>query len=105
VALLAEYVIEAYRARSELRVFDAEFGAALADEAAHRSGLADAAEVSLHIGHEARDSGLAEGLGEDLEGYGLAGSGGSGDKAVAVSHPAANGYGTLRPVGHIQSVS
>ena len=78
MALLAEDVEEADGAGLELRVGYAEGILALLDERGHLPRLADAAEVALHVGHEAGDAGLAEGLGEDLQGDGLAGARGAG---------------------------
>ena len=85
-ALLAEDVEEAGGAAGELRVFDTEFGHAFFDESAELSGLADAGKVAFHVGHEAGDACLGEGLCENLQGYGLAGTGGAGNQAVAVGH-------------------
>ena len=48
--------------------------------------LAHAAEVALHIREENRHAEVGKGLRHNLEGYGLAGSGGSGYEAVAVRH-------------------
>ena len=102
--LLAEDIEESYRAACKLRVRNAELSTALLYETAHFSGLADAGEVSLHVGHEARDSRLAECLGEDLEGDSLSGTGGSGNEAVSVGHLSANRNRTFRPVGYVQPV-
>ena len=53
---------------------------------ADRSGLGDAGQVALDVGHEDRHAAPAEGLGEGLQGDGLAGAGGAGDQAVPVGH-------------------
>ena len=102
MALLAEYVIETDGASVEIGILDAELGAAFLDEAGHAAGLADAAEVALHVGHEAGDTGFAERLCQHLEGDGLSGTGGSGDESVAVGHFTEDGDGTLRAVGDIE---
>ena len=102
MALLAENVEEADRAALELRVLNAEFRQALLNEAGKLAHLADAAEIALHIGHEARDAGLAEGFGQDLEGDGLTGTGGAGDESVAVRHFADDGDRAVGAVGNIQ---
>ena len=99
--LLAEHIVEAGGAAGELRILDAEFGKALLDEAAQASGLADTGQVALHVGHEARHAGLAEGLGQHLEGHGLARARGTGDEAVAVGHLAYDADGTLRAVSNV----
>ena len=50
------------------------------------AGLGDAGQVALDVGHEDRHAAPAEGLGEGLQGHGLAGAGGAGDQAVPVRH-------------------
>ena len=102
MALLAEHVEEADRAALELRILDAEFRQTLLDEPGELAHLADAGEVALHVGHEARDAGLAEGFGQDLEGDGLTGTGGAGDESVAVRHFADDGDRAVGAVGNIQ---
>ena len=47
--------------------------------------LGEAGEVALHVGQEDGDAGGGEGLGQDLQGDGLAGAGGARDQAVAVA--------------------
>ena len=86
----------------EIGILDTELGAAFLDEAGHGTGLAYAAEVALHVSHEAGDTCFAEGLCENLEGDGLAGTGGSGDEPVAVGHFAEDGDWTLRSVGNVE---
>ena len=104
MTLLPENIEETYWTACELRVGNAEFCTSLLNESAHFSGLADAGEVSLHVGHEARDARLAECLGEDLEGDSLSGTGGSGNEAVSVGHLSANRNRTFRPMGYVQPV-
>ena len=70
----------------ELRVGNAKLRAAFLNEAAHLTCLADTRKVSFHVSHEARYTRLTEGLGEDLEGDGLTGTGGTGDETVTVGH-------------------
>ncbi len=101
VALLAEYIEELHRAALELRVFNAEFRAALLDKAAHGAALADAGEVALHIGHETGNAGLAEGLGQHLQRDGFTGTGGTGNQAVAVGHLSTDGDGAVGAVRHV----
>ena len=104
VALLAEDVEEAHGASLEFGIGDAEGVLAFLDEAAHGARLADAAEVAFHIGHEAGDTCLAEGLGHHLKGDGLAGTCGSGDEAVAVGHAADDRQSSLVAMGDVQSM-
>ena len=102
VALLAEYVEKAHGAALELGILDTEFGHPLLDEAGQASGLADAGEVALHVGHEAGYSYLAECLRKDLEGDGLAGAGRAGDESVAVGHFTADGNRPVVAVGYVE---
>ena len=95
MTLLAIDVEKAHRAALEFGVLDTELRHPLLDEAGQATRLADAGEVALHVGHEAGDSDLAEGLCKDLEGDGLAGAGRAGDEAVAVGHFPADGNGTV----------
>ena len=50
-------------------------------------GLADAGEIAFDVGGEDRHADAAERLGHDLQGHGLAGTGGAGDQAVAIGEP------------------
>ena len=86
VTLFAIHVEETCGAAVEVGVLDAKFGAALLDEAAHLSRLADAREVAFHIGHEARHTSLAEGFGKHLKGDGLTRTRGTCNHAVTVGH-------------------
>ena len=86
IALFAKDVPESHGARLELRILDAELGTTLLDEARHGACLADAAQVALHVGHEARHTGLAECLGQHLQRNGLARTCGTCNKAMAVTH-------------------
>ena len=86
IALFTKDIPETHGARLELRILDAELDATLLYEARHSTGLADAAQVPLHIGHKARHTGLAECLGQHLQRNGLARTCGTGDKAMAVTH-------------------
>ena len=99
--LLAKYVKETYRALFKLWVFNPELGAAFLNESAHGTRLADAAQVTLHIGHETGHSGLTESLGQNLQRNGLACTGSSSYQSVAVGHLAANRDGTILPMCYI----
>ena len=103
MALLAENIEELHRAALELRIFNAEFSAALLDKAAHGAALADAGEVALHIGHKTGNAGLAEGLGQYLQGNGFTGTGGAGYESVAASHLALKGNGAVGRMRNVQS--
>ncbi|MNQ78565.1 hypothetical protein D3C85_934800 [compost metagenome] len=59
-------------------------GDALGDLALRLAGGAEAAQIALDVGGEHRHAGIAEQLGEALQGDGLAGAGGAGDQPVAV---------------------
>ena len=104
MSLLAEYVVETYRAALELRILDSEFRHSLLYEAAGPSGLGYSGKVSLHVGHEARDAGLAEALGHHLQGDGLSGSCGSGYKSVPVGHLPYDGERPFFAVGYPEPV-
>ena len=88
----------------ERRFLQAELRQAFLDETGHLAHLADAAEVSLHVRHEAGHARLAEGFGDHLQGDGLAGAGRAGDEAVAVGHFAAEGDRAVGAVGDVESV-
>ena len=105
-ALLAEHIIEPHGAtlEGEVLLLHAELWQPFLDKARQFAWLADAGEVPLHVGHETRHTGLAETLGDDLQGHRLARSRSSGDQAVAVSHIAQDADGTVRPVGDVESV-
>ena len=104
VALLAKDIEETHGAALELGVGDAEGVFAFLDKRTHLASLADAREVALHIGHKAGYAGLAEGLGHHLQGDGLTGARGSGDKPMTVGHTATNRKRTIIAVRYIQSV-
>ena len=86
MALLSEHVEEAYGATLEFCFADSELRHPLLDESAESSGLGNAGQVTFHVGHEARNTGLAEGFRHDLEGDSLAGTCGSGNQTVPVCH-------------------
>ena len=98
IALFTKDIPETHGARLELRILDAELGATLLYEARHSTGLADAAQVPLHIGHKARHTGLAECLGQHLQRNGLARTCGTCNKAMTVTHLA---YQVDRAVGRM----
>ena len=50
------------------------------------SGLRQAGQVALDVGHNDRDTGCRELLGKALQRLGLAGAGGPGDQPVPVDH-------------------
>ncbi|MCY1291949.1 hypothetical protein D9M70_411560 [compost metagenome] len=58
---------------------------ALQDEILGLADRADAGEIALDVGAEDGDAGIGKTFGEDLQGDGLAGSGGAGDQAMAVA--------------------
>ena len=102
MSLLAEHVINSYRATGELGILNTEFRHSLLDESAHGSRLADAAQVSLHVGHEAGNTCLTESFCKHLERYCLSCTGSSGDKSMAVGHFAANRYRAFLAMGDIE---
>ena len=102
MSLFAENIEETDRAVLELRVLDAEFRETFLNETGEFSDLADTGQVAFHIGHEARNAGLAEGLCQNLQGDRLARTGGTGDKAVAVGHLAHNTDRAVLAMGYIQ---
>ena len=102
VALLSVHVEKAHGAALELGILYAELRQALLDEAAQLTHLGDAAEVSLHIGHETGDAGLAESLCQHLQGNGFTGTGGSGDESVAAGHLSGEGDGAVGRMGNVQ---
>ncbi len=53
---------------------------------ARAAGPGETGKVALDVGHEDRHAQGAEGLGETLQGHGLAGARGAGDESVAVAH-------------------
>ena len=87
---------------TEIILEEKELRKALLDETGELAHLADAAQVALHVGHETRHAGLAEGFGQHLQGDGLAGAGGAGDEAVAVRHLADDGDRAVGGVGYVQ---
>ena len=95
MALLPIHVEKAHRAALELGVGDTELRQALLNEAGKLAHLGDAAEVSLHVGHEAGHAVLAEGLCQNLQGNRFTGTGGSGNKSVTASHLAHQGEGSV----------
>ena len=104
VPLFAEYIVETYRTAFELqcRGVHAPFGTSLLDELAQSSRLRDARKVALHVGHEARNTGLRERFRQDLQGNGLTGTCGTGYQSVPVGHLS---YDVDRPfsrMGHIE---
>ena len=102
VALFAVNVEEADGAGLECRVFDAEFRHAFLDEAGGPARLGNAAQVTLHVGHETGDAGLGEGFGHHLQGDGLAGSRRPGNQSVAAQHLGVQRNRSVLGMGHIQ---
>ena len=103
VALLPVHVEKAHRTALELRILYAELRQALLYEAGKLAYLRDAAEVSLHIGHETGYAGLAESLCQHLQGNGFTGTGGTGDESVAAGHLPLQGDGAIGRMGHIEA--
>ena len=98
---LAIDVENTHGATRKLRIGDTELGATLLDETTHRTLLADAREVALHIGHKAGHTRLREGLGQHLQRHGLTRTRRTGDQAVAVGHTALDRDLSRRAVSHI----
>ena len=101
--LLPENIEEAHGAALELRIVDAEFRQTLLDETRQLAHLRNAAEVALHIGHEAGNAGLTEGFGQHLQGHGFSGSGSTGDKTVPAGHLAHQRNRTVFRMGYVQA--
>ena len=104
MTLLSVDIEETHRATGELWGSNAEFGTALLYESAHRTGLADAGKITLHVSHETRHASLTEGLGNDLKSHCLTCSGSSGNQSMAISHFSAYRDGAGRAVGHIKAM-
>ena len=104
VSLLPIDIKETDWTRTEFRRFYTEFCTSLLDESAHSSGLAYSRKVSFHISHKARHSCLTECFGQDLKGYGLTCTGGTGNESVAVRHFSADRNRACGAVGYIESV-
>ena len=102
VPLLAIDIIESNRARLELRGVKSEFRQSLLDEAAHLSGLADARQVALHVGHEAWHSRLAETFGHHLQRHRFSRTRGTGYESVTVGHFTDNTDGSVGPMGNVK---
>ncbi len=102
MTLFAEDVVESDGTGLELRVLNAELGHALLDETAHLACLRDAAEVALHISHEAGHACLAERLGHHLQRDGLSCTRGSGNESMTVGHLTCNAERTVGAMGDIQ---
>ena len=66
--------------------------------------LADAAQISLHVGEEYRHADARKLLGEHLQRDGLAGAGGTGDEAVAVAHGGEHGELGVAGLGNDERV-
>ena len=103
VTLFAEDVIETYRTSLELWVRNLEFGEALLDEATHLSYLRDTAEVTFHVGHEAGNACLAEGLCHDLQGDSFSCTCGTGDESMSVCHLTCNAECAVSAMGNVKS--
>jgi hypothetical protein len=85
MAFGAEQVPVDRRKGAALVALDLELRGALHSLGVRAAGLADAGEVSLHVGHEDRHAIGGEALGECLQGHGLAGAGRARDQAMAVA--------------------
>ncbi|MNZ87072.1 hypothetical protein D3C78_1059210 [compost metagenome] len=80
-------------------------GDALGDLAFRFADRAESAQVTLDVGGEHRHAGIAERLGEALQGDGLAGAGGAGDQAVAVGQAQQAGDRLARRIGAKQELT
>jgi len=86
VSFFAEDVPEGDRVGGEGEVLEVEEAGAFLDAWVGQSWAAHAGEVAFDVGEEDGDTASAEGFGEDLEGDGFAGTGGSGDEAMTIGH-------------------
>ncbi len=102
MSLLPEDVEKAHRAAMELRILNAELRHAFLDEPGKTARLRDAAEVSLHIGHEAGNARLTKSLGQHLQRNRFTGTGGAGDESVTAGHPARDGNGAAGAMGYVK---
>ncbi len=75
---------QGHRIRLRCVVKPRHAGDAFGDLALWIAGGAEAAQITLDVGGEHRDTGVAERFGQALQGDRLAGAGGAGDQAVAV---------------------
>ena len=101
MTLLAEHVVHADGTSFELGILDSEFRHPLLDKSAEGACLAYAAEISLHVCHEAGHACLAECLCKNLQGNGFTCTGRTGDESMAVSHLAANRNWAFVRMGYI----
>ncbi len=85
VALLAEDVPEHRRAAAERGLRNPHQLEPLGKLGRCLARLTQTGQVPFDVGHEDRDADGGQALGHDLEGDGLAGSGGAGDEAVPVA--------------------
>ena len=88
---VALFAVDVVKAGGEGLVIEAggaqtEFDDALAHVGAVLSGQAHAGDVALDVGQEHGYAHAGKAFGQHLQGNGLAGAGGAGDKAVAVGH-------------------
>ncbi|MCY1356313.1 hypothetical protein D9M69_427600 [compost metagenome] len=81
---LPGHVPQADRIGARLVVQPGHRGDAFGHLALRIAGRAEAAEVALDVGGEHRHAGVAEQLGETLQGHRLAGAGGAGHQAVTI---------------------
>ena len=84
MALLAEEIPEDCGRGFHAIIVEADFFGALGKGFERRSDLRNAGEIAFHIGGKNRDARLAETLGHDLQGDGLARAGGAGYQPVAI---------------------
>ena len=101
MTLLAKHIIEADGTSLELRVPDTKFRQSFLDETAHFAHLRDAAEVALHIGHEAGYACLTEGFGHHLQRNRLTRTRGTSNQSMPVGHLTCNTECALGAMGNI----
>src|SRR5947207_546269 len=79
MSLLAKNIPQHDGAGRESRLLEADRLEPRGELVGRHTRLADARQVALDVGHEHRRADSGESLGHDLERYGLAGPGGTGD--------------------------
>ncbi len=105
MAGLAVNVPQRDRAGLRAIIEPGHLGDALGDLALGVAAGTQATQVALDIGGEHRHPGLAERLGQALQGYRLAGPGGPGDQTMAVGQAQVQAYGFTAGIGTEQYVS
>jgi len=84
MAATTMHVPQGYRVRLRLMVQPGHAGDPLGDLALRCTGSTQATEIALDVGSEHGNSGIAELLGQTLQGHCLTGAGGSGNQPVPI---------------------